>query len=106
MTRTFRPDPVHTIHGLIVRETDKAVLFELHAIGTAAPFERPYRNHWFPLSQIQKIHRNPILGEENKDWILIKEWILQAKGLLDGVTLEQSQEPERIKDDIPPWMEN
>lgn len=104
MTRTSRPDPVHTIHGLVIRETDKAVLFELHAIGTVQPFEKPYKNHWFPLSQIQKIHTSPGLGE--KDWILIKEWILTAKGLLDTPSIEQAQEPERMKEDYPPWEGN
>jgi hypothetical protein len=90
---------------LIVRETDKAILFELHAIGTAAPLEKPYRNYWFPISQMSKIHRDSPAAENPADWILIKEWILKEKGLLDAPTIEQSQVPERF-DDLPPWVKD
>ena len=96
MSRT--PDIIHTVHGLLIRETDKAVLFEVRGIGTGR-FKEKF-NVWFPLSQITKIHTAPNI--EDEDYIMVKEWILVAKDLLSKLDLEQGTEPE--SSDIPPWV--
>ena len=97
MTRSSTPDPIHTIHGTIIRETEKALLIAVSAIGTGR-FEE-ITNHWFPFSQVTKIFRSPP-DETGKDYILVKEWLVREKGLLDKVSREQSSESS------PPWMDD
>ncbi len=65
-----RPDVIK-VEGIIIRETDSALLFK---------FQLPECNpqtEWFPLSQIQSIHRFP----GKKDEVVMSRWIANKKGI-------------------------
>jgi hypothetical protein len=83
---TVRPgDKLHTIHGYIVRETDKAVLIEVMQVDNSKLDDKDVpggsRNMWFPLSQVSTIHRSNDAGGEY-DYIRAKEWICKQKDLI------------------------
>ena len=78
-------DRLHTIHGYIQRETDRAILIEVMQVNTTALADAEVpngnRNMWFPLSQVSTISRasGPDGGY---DYIRAKEWICKQKELI------------------------
>lgn len=58
----------------IVRETEKAILVELPTAATQWK-----KTEWFPLSQVESIHRSE---EGEGDYIVVKKWIAEKKGLV------------------------
>lgn len=65
-----RPEVVK-VEGIIVRETDSALLFKFQLPECNAQTE------WFPLSQVQSITRNA----GKKDEVVISKWIATKKGI-------------------------
>lgn len=57
-----------TIDGIIIKETEKAILFQFTNINGVGCKE------WFPLSQINKIQQG-----EDFDTIVVSRWIAQRK---------------------------
>lgn len=84
-------DQIYTLQGYHMRETEKAVLFEVHQIN-GAPWDPESgadntraRQHWFPLSQVKSITHAPKAVEDGTleyDNIQVKEWILKSKELI------------------------
>lgn len=63
------------ITGRIIKETDAALLFKYSGDNTS---------YWFPLSQVQSIHRD-IFSEESglyHDTVKVANWILNKKGIV------------------------
>ncbi len=81
-------DNIHTVHGYIQRQTDKAILIEVWQVNereVPVPEGQPNRNTWFPLSQVTTIHTSPGGNADSAmeyDYIRVKEWILKQKDLL------------------------
>ena len=78
-------DRLHTIHGYIVRETDKAILIEVMQVNETALADAEVpggsRNMWFPLSQVATIYRDNG-ADGGYDYIRAKEWICKQKDLV------------------------
>lgn len=70
----------HSIKGYIKRETDKALLMEVTTVGTVELDTEDVKSHWFPISQISKIFRQPP-NSHDLDEIHVAQWILASKGL-------------------------
>lgn len=64
-----------TLTGTVVAETSKALLFEI-----AGMDEEDHKSQWFPLSQVNSIHRDP--NTVGQDKINVNDWILKQKGLI------------------------
>lgn len=81
MSETKAKDVVD-IDCAIVRETEKAILVEIPTNATGW-----IKTEWFPLSQVESIHRTKEDGGENRehlsDKIVVKRWIAAKKGLVD-----------------------
>ena len=83
-------DQIYTLQGYHIRETEKAVLFEVHQINGApwdledSPDRNNKRQHWFPFSQVKSITHANTVGDSaiEYDNIQVKEWILSSKGIL------------------------
>lgn len=77
---THPPSKVYLVLGVLVRETPKAVLIQVHSI--EGETEDELKNHWFPKTQIvdEKLSDDPASGE--LDRFNIKEWILQQNKLI------------------------
>lgn len=67
-----------TLSGELGRETDKAIL--MHVSGVAGTPLEDEKACWIPLSQVQKIMRKSVAGEE--DELIVTEWIAKTKELL------------------------
>lgn len=87
--RTVNPiqragDNYHTLQGYAMRETDKAILFEVYQLdGQEINLTR--REMWFPFSQVKSITRAAPTTDGNAieyDNIQVKEWILKQKEIL------------------------
>jgi hypothetical protein len=63
--------------GTRLRETEKAVHFQVDQVGDAVLEESV--THWFPLSKIQKSTTRPTEGE---DELFVADWICRAKELI------------------------
>ena len=78
-------DRLHTIHGYIIRETDKAILIEVQQVNDTRLEDKEVpggnRNMWFPLSQVSIISRAKD-DSTNYDYIRAKEWICKQKDLI------------------------
>lgn len=77
-------DKLHTIHGYIVRETDKAILIQVYQVDgkdIETPDDEFKRNMWFPLSQVSTIYRDNG-ADGGYDYIRAKEWICKQKDLI------------------------
>ena len=70
----------HSVKGFIKRDTDKALLMEVTTVGTVELDAEDVKSHWFPVSQISKIFRQPKNSQE-PDEIHVAQWILASKGL-------------------------
>ena len=76
-----RNDTKITIYGTKVASTARAVRFIVRAIGET-PLE-PALTEWFPLSQVTKIVTDP--SEVGRDYLVVSEWIMKEKGLLNKI---------------------
>ena len=76
---TYPPSKIYLVLGYLTRETEKAVLINIHEIEGAAVDE--VQGHWIPKSQIvdQKLEDS---SSEDFDRFNIKEWILKERGLV------------------------
>lgn len=63
-----------TLKGLILRETDKAIQFQVQGEEGKALY-----TDWFPKSQINLVNRSYIAGGADKDSISVAEWILKER---------------------------
>lgn len=74
------------LHGEITGETDKAIKFEFNNTPEPAKGEEDnepdYRTEWFPLSQLQSIHRFSKPDNDLDDILMVSEWILRTKNIL------------------------
>ncbi len=69
--------PVMKLEGRIGRETNKAIQFTLlYEDGTE-------ETTWFPLSQVQSIHRTHSVVNETNDSLVISMWIAKLKDLVE-----------------------
>lgn len=59
------------LEGIIITETDSAILFKFQCP------ECDIRQEWFPISQIKSVHR--MVGK--KDKIVMSTWIASKKGI-------------------------
>jgi len=74
----MRPgDPVITIRGTNLRETGKAVQFEIH-LANEIKIDPPV-TEWFPFSQISKMTHDP--KEDPEHTFIVSAWIMGVKGL-------------------------
>lgn len=72
MRKSYAPNTYQTIKGSIIRETEKAVRFDICQAGHILDGEA----FWFPLSQIKSITRS---HNECEDEIEIADWLVEAK---------------------------
>lgn len=80
MTRTHtHKTPVYrALSGQIIRETELAIQFTVHA-----PLSQANGNtEWFPKSQLSSIHRTYDVVEGTFDILMASEWILGQKNCL------------------------
>lgn len=68
---------VATIYGKIIRESDKAILFEIHKLGNAKLGE--IKSEWFPLSQVTKIYSDS--NNSNESYLVVSQWIIDKKDI-------------------------
>lgn len=68
-----------TIEGTILRETDKAICLKLSP--KHEPFPDGEENTWFPLSQVEEIHRRKEDDTRGYDSIVITDWLARMKDL-------------------------
>lgn len=83
-------DPrTHSVTGLLVKATERAVLVEVHYIDTTKM--EPFVKEWFPKTQVTEMIitseddriEAEIAGDEIPlDEFTIKHWILSEKGLV------------------------
>jgi len=76
MTRT---QTYVTLQGYKIRETDKAVQFEIHEVA-GDPLESP-KKEWFPFSQMKSQTYNKTPGSNDFDTITVTQWIAEQKDL-------------------------
>lgn len=81
-------DPKVTVTGTYLGESAKAIQFNITQIGST-PLDKPITT-WFPFSQIEKIYKSP--KEIGKDYLVVSEWILIQKDLLDEYSESDFQE--------------
>jgi hypothetical protein len=81
--RISHPQEYITLQGYRMRETDAAILFEIHQIDGEdwEPDTGIARKMWFPLSQMRSQDYNTRPTNEY-DTITISKWIAGQKGLV------------------------
>ena len=77
MTRSSTPTEFIKLTGTKLRETDKAVHFQVDKVGDTALEESV--THWFPFSQISSQTSSHTDGQ---DEIKVAKWICQSKELV------------------------
>ena len=90
MSRTTN-ETTYNLHGLLTIETAKAIRMKVTSINTAPLKDwcgKDEITEWFPFSQVTKIIRNP----HGDDTLVVKEWILDQKGLIKTAQQEQNKE--------------
>jgi hypothetical protein len=90
-------DPKHTITGTYLRDTDKAIQFKIVQIGPRRL--KVSKVEWFPISQTSKTFRAPPSCVD-EDYLVVSQWILQQKSLLDNEELYGERESD-IDPDYP-----
>lgn len=78
MSRYGQPEVWIPLHGYIIGETLKAVLFQVVRGEKGEVEEHNQKKVWFPISQTQKIIR-PAPDSEELATIFVREWIWKAK---------------------------
>lgn len=90
-----------TIHGTWIRESELAIFFRIHKV---REFPIPPTDQWFPKSQVSKSFRVPKTDvNQNLSWLLVSEWIMQQKRLLDlpASSLISTHEGDDYEYDVP-----
>ena len=96
-----------TLYGTKVAETARAVRFVIKCIGEVEI--SPHLSEWFPLSQVKRIVSSP--DETGRDMLMVSEWIMKEKGLLEAVKKSAVDprhtppEPESEYEDYPGYEE-
>jgi len=86
-TQQSAGDQFYPVEGIAVRETEKAILFEVYLVNGCDP-EPTNRKQWFPLSQVKSITYNHVNSPEDPDAelqydkMMVKQWLLKNKDLL------------------------
>lgn len=62
-----------------MRETEKAVLFEVIQVGEDDPLTEP-KTSWFPFSQMKTLVTHP--SNQDEDTLLVTQWIASTKDLV------------------------
>jgi len=70
-------DPVTSLKGSWLRESDKAVLFSITEV-SGTPLEKPVST-WFPFSQMLRSSKNP--NKLNDDTLVVSQWIFNQKNI-------------------------
>lgn len=73
------------LHGEIMGESEKAIKLEFCIAGKdqdSGLAEPTYKTEWFPISQIQSIHRLSKPDNDLCDILMVSEWVLKQKGIL------------------------
>lgn len=71
----------HNLKGEIIAETSAAILFRSY--NTESDYEaRDGDSIWFPLSQVDEIHRTYSIASGTLDEIVVSDWIAKKKGLV------------------------
>lgn len=70
-------DPVISLKGSWLRESDKAVLFSITEV-SGTPLEKPVST-WFPFSQMLRSSKDP--NKPNADTIVVSQWIFNQKDI-------------------------
>jgi hypothetical protein len=78
MSRFGQPEVYIPLHGYIVGETLKAILFQVVRGEKGEVEEHNQKKVWFPISQTQKTIR-PAQDSDELATIFVKEWIWKAK---------------------------
>ena len=96
-----RSDTLITLYGTKVAETARAVRFVIKSIGETAI--SPHLSEWFPLSQVKRIVSSP--DETGRDMLMVSEWIMKEKGLLETVkkSAVDPRHPPPQEDDSDDW---
>lgn len=78
-----RTNTYHSVEGYISGETDKAILIDVHKIAGEELHDghENRKKHWFPISQVAKIIRQP-KGSLELDCLMASEWILKQKEMI------------------------
>ncbi len=71
------------IQGVIKRESEKAILITLHAPENS----HHQKDFWFPISQLNSIHRCYNEEAGTFDVLMTSEWILTQKGLITATVV-------------------
>ena len=69
------------LKGYHIRETDKAILFEVHEVN-GVPISGGPRQLWFPVSQMESQTYDSKEGDGELDTLVMSDWIIQQKDLL------------------------
>ena len=77
-----RPNTQVSIAGTKLRESERAVLFQVQEI-SGTPID-PFKTEWFPFSQVTKMtwNKNPDKMLDELDTMVVSEWILKQKELI------------------------
>lgn len=74
------PPGYYKLAGELVATTDKAKLFRVDSINDFAL--ETYKELWFPNSLLKSFYRKPIGVIEDKDVIIVSNWICEQTGLI------------------------
>jgi len=88
-----------TLYGTKVAETARAVRFVIKCIGEVDI--SPHLSEWFPLSQVKRIVSSP--DETGRDMLMVSEWIMKEKGLLEVV--KKTTDPRHPPPEDDDWEE-
>ena len=94
----MRENPVLTIHGEFIRETELAINFRIHKIRGV---DITPKSEWFPKSQITKMLCAGPAVIQTTSWLIVSEWIMNQKGLLDIepiIAITQKEYHEELKE--------
>jgi hypothetical protein len=77
-----RADTIYyTVTGLIIAQTEKAVLFEIHTVDNTDEDDK--EKHWFPLSQLRDLESGADDEDPHAlDTVEIPDWLLRTKGYI------------------------
>lgn len=77
MSRSVSSAEIITLHGVKIKETEKAVLFKF-CIDPEEGGDGEDHSEWFPLSQVSKMTTHP----SEPDTLTVSRWLMEKKGLL------------------------
>lgn len=75
----MRTTETHTLGGSYIRETAKALQFQVETIDGQLIEGGELKTEWFPFSQVSQIFKSKDAGE---DKIVVSKWICEQKELV------------------------